>query len=134
VADQIVGHENEPAEKVFKNIQVLKGITAKELLSKMDEFGNALSATCTTCHMGTDWADDSRPNKARARIMINMVAAINADYLTKIDPSSPPQVECMNCHHGLNSPNVALDARLQKANADAAAAAAAARGGGGGRR
>ena len=34
---QIAGRENQPAEEVFKNVQVLKGITAAQLVHKMDK-------------------------------------------------------------------------------------------------
>ena len=42
---QIAGRENEPAEQVYKNVQVLKGLTAGDLLKKMDEFGVEAVAT-----------------------------------------------------------------------------------------
>src|SRR5207249_4973168 len=78
----IAGHENEPAEQVFKNVQVLKGLTAGELLNKMDEFGHALSWSCNNCHRLNDFAADSGlRNKARARGMVTMLADINGQYL-----------------------------------------------------
>src|SRR5215831_1606831 len=43
VMQSIAGHENEPADRVFKNVQVLKGITAAQLVRKMDkEYGEQL--------------------------------------------------------------------------------------------
>src|SRR4051794_30946879 len=40
VMKQIAGHESDPADQVFKNVQVLKGITAEQLVHKMDkDFG-----------------------------------------------------------------------------------------------
>src|SRR5690349_1085963 len=48
VMKQIAGRENEPAEVVFKNIQVLKGMTAAALVRRMDEeYGAAMSWNCT---------------------------------------------------------------------------------------
>ena len=32
---RIAGRENQPAEQVFKNVQVLKGITAEELVHEL---------------------------------------------------------------------------------------------------
>lgn len=120
----IAGHENEPAEVVFTNVTVLKGITAGQLLRNMDSYGRALTLQCTGCHVAGDYAADTRPNKPRARMMINMVTAINADQMPKLDPANPPRIGCMTCHHGNQSPNQSLDAALQKANEAAAAGGA----------
>jgi len=103
---QIAGHENEPAEQVYKNVQLLKGITAAELLQKMDEFGHALSWQCGNCHRLNDFAADSGlRNKARARGMLTMLADINTQYLPKIFPTNTPKATCMTCHRGENSPS-----------------------------
>src|SRR5262249_37591748 len=37
IMSEIAGREYQPAEQVFKNVQVLKGITAAELVRKMDK-------------------------------------------------------------------------------------------------
>ncbi|MBK7595430.1 MAG: photosynthetic reaction center cytochrome c subunit [Gemmatimonadetes bacterium] len=116
VAASIAGRENEPAEVVFKNIQVLKGKTAAEVLTTMENYSNALTAQCTTCHVAGSWADESRQNKSRARVMQTMVNAINADHIPKMQMSGAAQVTCMTCHRGLRTPNQAIDAGLQKLN------------------
>lgn len=125
VAATIVGRENEPAESVFKNIQILKGKTAGELLKTMDSYGNALSGLCTFCHVPNDWQADTRPNKVRARVMQQMTTAINNEHLVKLDQKPERPVTCMTCHHGLQNPNESLDAGLQRAIEAAAAARAA---------
>jgi len=103
---QIAGRENEPAEQVYKNVQVLKGLTAGDLLKKMDEFGHALSYSCANCHRTTDFAADSGlRNKARARGMVTMLADVNGQYLPKIFPTNTPKATCMTCHRGENSPS-----------------------------
>ncbi len=101
---------------VFKNIQVLKGKTAAEVLKTMEAYSNALTAQCTTCHVAGSWADESRQNKARARIMQTMVNSINNDHIPKMQMSGAAQVTCMTCHRGLRTPNQAIDAGLQKQN------------------
>ena len=116
VAATIAGRENEPAEAVFKNIQVLKGKTAAEVLTTMENYSNALTAQCTTCHVAGSWADESRQNKSRARIMQTMVNAINGEHIPKMQMSGAAQVTCMTCHRGLRTPNQAIDANLQKLN------------------
>ena len=108
VMKQIAGHENEPAEQVFKNIQVLKGISAAELVHKMDkQFGEALSWNCTNCHRFApqgNFASDTSTDKKRARFMIQMTNDINANQLPKLYPKDTPQVTCATCHRGYNEP------------------------------
>jgi|CXWL01.1.fsa_nt_gi hypothetical protein len=116
VAATIAGRENQPAESVFKNIQVLKGKTAAELLQTMEAYSNALTGQCTTCHVAGSWADESRQNKSRARIMQTMVNSINGEHIPKMQMSGAAQVTCMTCHRGLRTPNQAIDAGLQKQN------------------
>jgi hypothetical protein len=89
---------------VFKNVQLYKDMPAKKFVVMMDStFGRALSNNCTSCHVPTDYADDTRPGKVRTRIMINMVNAINADHLTKLPAGrgGSPTVTCMTCHRGI---------------------------------
>jgi hypothetical protein len=70
------------AEDVFKNVQVLKGISVPEFMGTMGFFSAALSLNCTDCHISDssgDWgkyADDT-PLKRTARRMILMVNALN---------------------------------------------------------
>lgn len=108
VMSQIAGHENEPADQVFKNVQVLKGITAAQLVHKMDkEFGEALSWNCTNCHRFApqgNFASDTSTDKKRARFMITMTNDINHTQLPKLYPKDTPQVTCASCHRGYNEP------------------------------
>src|SRR5438874_957258 len=67
-----------PAETVFKNIQVLKGVPADEFLGSMGYIANALAVNCTYCHLGEGgggWAEYAKDNdkKIRARTMIVMM-------------------------------------------------------------
>jgi len=108
VMKQIAGRENEPAEQVFKNIQVLKGVSAGELVHKMDkEFGEALSWNCTNCHRLApqgNFASDTSTDKKRARFMITMTNDLNHSQLPKLYPKDTPQVTCATCHRGYNEP------------------------------
>src|SRR5436190_20850610 len=48
---QIAGHEQEPAEQVFKNIQIFKGVPAARLLLIMNRgYSHALGVNCNHCH------------------------------------------------------------------------------------
>ena len=53
-----------------------------------------------------DFASDDKPAKETAREMMRMAHAINADYLSKVKPSTPPllHVGCATCHHGVARP------------------------------
>src|SRR5438445_12245745 len=51
ITQKIAGRESQPAEQVFENVQVLKGITAAELVRKMDkDYAEPLGWNCTNCH------------------------------------------------------------------------------------
>jgi hypothetical protein len=108
VMQRIAGHESEPAEQVFKNVQVLKGLTAAQLVHKMDaDYGTAMSWNCTNCHRFApqgDFASDTANNKRRARFMQQMVNDINTNQLPKLYPRDTPQVDCATCHRGYNEP------------------------------
>lgn len=110
ISKQIEGHEQEPAEKVFKNIQIpnLKKTPAGRFLLIMNlGYSRALGVTCTHCHVETDFAsDDLRPKKA-AREMAAMHFAIN-QQLAKMENLEPnPQghfINCSTCHRGAIDP------------------------------
>jgi hypothetical protein len=103
----IAGKEKEPAEKVFKNIQMLKGVPAERLLSIMDEgFRPALGAKCSMCHDPQNWASDAKTEKKVTRDMMKMVQEINGKLLPAINglESDHPAVSCYSCHHGHEKP------------------------------
>ncbi len=108
VMASIAGKENQPAEQVFKNVQVLKGITAAQLVRKMDsEYATAMSWNCTNCHRLApqgNFASDTSKDKGRARFMQQMTDDINKGQLPKLYPKDTPHVTCMTCHRGYNEP------------------------------
>src|SRR5437764_1251285 len=67
---RIAGHEREPAEKVFQNVQWLKGVPAGTFLEIMNYgYSKALGVTCAHCHVETDFASDDKRQKKAAREM-----------------------------------------------------------------
>lgn len=108
VMASIAGRENQPAEQVFKNIQVLKGITAAQLVQKMDtDYARAMSWNCTNCHRLApqgNFASDTSADKKRARFMQTMQDDINMTQLPKLYPKDTPKVSCATCHRGYNEP------------------------------
>ena len=97
---RIAGRENAPAESVFQNIKVLKGVPAGRLLQIMnDGFGHGLGVSCGFCHVPGQWPSDQKPNKDVARSMLQMVNRINADLRSVPNlPDSQPMVGCITCH------------------------------------
>lgn len=96
-----------PAEKtveqVQKNIQVLTGLPASQLIPVMNYIGSSLGVRCTYCHVRKDekwdFVSDEKPEKGSAREMIKMVQAIN-----KANFKGNPAVGCITCHRGSTSP------------------------------
>jgi hypothetical protein len=94
------------AEEAFKNVQVLRGIPAKEFMETMGFFAAALAMTCTDCHSdasGSSWANyaDETPRKQTARRMVLMVNAINSSNF-----GGTRSVTCYTCHRTSPRPKV----------------------------
>jgi hypothetical protein len=91
------------ADQVFKNIQVLKGISVDDFMETMGIMTAALQFDCSDCHAnaGTDkvdWAADT-PRKRTARRMVTMVATINKDNF-----GGRQMVTCWTCHRNRDRP------------------------------
>jgi hypothetical protein len=102
----IAGRENEPAEKVFKNVQVLKGLPAGHFLDAMEGFSHALGTNCKKCHDTENFASDDKEEKKTARGMVTMTRDINEKYIkTMPGLDQEAHVGCFTCHHGQSNPN-----------------------------
>jgi hypothetical protein len=107
----IAGQENKPAEEVFKNIQMLKGMPAGRLLRVMElGYARSLGVNCTHCHVTDAWDKEDKPTKQIARDMNAMVAVINNDQLKKIKNLKGPNpiINCTTCHRGQTKPALNL--------------------------
>src|SRR5258706_15613982 len=107
VLRSIAGRETQPAESVFKNIKILKGIPAGRLVAIMNMgFGRSLGVSCGFCHVPGKWDLDDKEEKNTARLMFAMVQTINRDYMAKVpnDRGAPPVVNCFTCHRGNSRP------------------------------
>jgi hypothetical protein len=94
------------AEDVFKNVQVLRGISVDEFMGTMGFFSAALGMNCVECHTADsvgNWAKfaDDTPLKQTARRMILMVKAIN-----QANFGGARKITCYSCHHGIDQPEV----------------------------
>jgi photosynthetic reaction center cytochrome c subunit len=106
------------AEDVFKNIQVLKGISPKELMDTMGFFAASTGLNCADCHVSEeDWdayAKDDRVLKRTARRMVVMVNGINRSYF-----GGKRELTCWSCHRGGDKPTVTPDLAVQYSSAPA---------------
>jgi len=101
---EIAGKENEPAGKVFMDIDLMAGVTAGQLLMIMENgYSRPLGVTCTHCHIPGEWQSNDKKEKEAARGMIQMTAKINNELLPKVkglDTDHRPEVNCTTCHRG----------------------------------
>jgi hypothetical protein len=107
----IAGKEDQPSEKVFKNIQMLKGVPAGQLVKIMESgFAPALGVRCSYCHDPKNWASDDKDEKKVAREMMRMSRDINDKYLASIKglKSDKPAVSCATCHRGEEKPALSV--------------------------
>jgi tetratricopeptide (TPR) repeat protein len=92
-----------------------KKIPVRSLTDSMRYFTRALGVRCQYCHVaGKDpndlaafnFASDEKPTKAKARVMLKMVASINKDHLRKLPTRTTPplSVACITCHRGVALP------------------------------
>jgi tetratricopeptide (TPR) repeat protein len=96
----------------FTNLQVLPKTTSRADLEQiMRGFSFALGVRCDYCHAAKDgkvdskdFALDDKETKRTARVMLRMVAAINADYIGKLEGKPAIEVACVTCHRGLSRP------------------------------
>jgi hypothetical protein len=97
------------------NLQVLpRDITMDSLVSVMSAFTRALGVRCSHCHVQKpgqsfeqmDFSLDDNPVKNKARAMLRMVAAINADHISRLENRKQPdiRVTCATCHRGVVEP------------------------------
>jgi len=89
--------EDKPAEQVYKNIQVMKGMPASRLMSAMSRLTQSLGVDCAHCHVPDALDKDDKPAKQTARKMFEMVRTINATL-------GANRVTCYTCHRGQPQP------------------------------
>jgi hypothetical protein len=105
-----------PASDRPKNLKVLsKDLTVPQVREVMDTWTDELGADCSTCHVRDpkdlapngrprfNYADDSKQEKATARVMYAMTEEINSRFISTV-PNSGMPVTCGTCHRGHLSP------------------------------
>jgi Photosynthetic reaction centre cytochrome C subunit len=84
---------DKPAEEVYKNIQVLKGVPAPRLMGAMNFFARSLGVKCNHCHVPGAFEKDDKPEKLTARKMYEMVRVSQRELGNN-------RVSCFMCHRG----------------------------------
>jgi mono/diheme cytochrome c family protein len=114
-----------PAAPAYKNLQVFpKDIPRDNLIAAMRGFTRGLGVRCNYCHVVTatepkeelDFASDAKNEKKVARVMIQMIAQINGEWIPKAaaaegeaEPAAgekPIRVSCWTCHRGKTEPEL----------------------------
>jgi photosynthetic reaction center cytochrome c subunit len=100
------GQEAAPltTDKLFRNIQILKGIPIDTFFDAMGMFAASMGDDCTYCHSKDsvfrhEAFGDPTPRIQKARQMIVMMQALNKTYF-----GGQPRVTCFTCHRGSYSP------------------------------
>jgi photosynthetic reaction center cytochrome c subunit len=93
------GESGKKTEEVFKNIQVLKGISSEQLIPSMQFMAASLGVECRYCHVPGHFEKDDKKEKQTARAMIRMMSEINAT-----DFASKREVTCYSCQRGVAKP------------------------------
>ena len=87
------------AEEQFKNIQVLKGAPAEQLIPTMQFISASLGVECEFCHVRNAFDKDDKKPKQIARKMMEMMFAINKESF-----EGHREVTCYSCHRGNQHP------------------------------
>jgi hypothetical protein len=110
-SERIAGHENDSAERVFKNIRLdwFKAVPAAQFLDIMDGgYAKALGVRCTHCHEERDFASDEKRAKRAAREMAAMHWDINQQLrrMQNLKSSEDERaINCATCHRGAVDPH-----------------------------
>jgi Photosynthetic reaction centre cytochrome C subunit len=85
-----------------KNVKLLTGLTDIELQRTMNMMRASMGTHCDFCHVSGekwDFASDEKPQKKKAREMIQMVMDLNASHF-----GGRSVISCYSCHRGATRP------------------------------
>jgi hypothetical protein len=112
--ESIKGKENQPAEQVWKNIQLFKGMPAARVLRIMEgAYTQALGVSCDYCHVDGKWESDENKHKQIARRMAGMTRDLNQTLKT-VTGESDATVNCITCHRGDTKPATSLPGTMRR--------------------
>ena len=93
------GKSAQMAEAVYKNIRVLKGVPADQLIPTMRFISASLGVNCNYCHVRDHLDKDDKKPKQIARDMMRMMWAIDKNSF-----AGTREVTCYSCHRGSPRP------------------------------
>lgn len=93
------GESGKTAEQVYKNIQILKGVPAGQVIPAMQFITASLGVECSYCHVEGHFEKDDKKPKQVARNMMQMMFALNKDNF-----EGHREVTCYSCHRGAPNP------------------------------
>ncbi|MCP3928919.1 MAG: c-type cytochrome [Bacteroidetes bacterium] len=113
IQEKVKGKEDLPAEEVFKNIEILKGMPAGRVLPIMQmAFNKGLGVKCNHCHVFGDWANESPKAKQITRDMWVMTGKINRETLSEVPNLTSGEksaINCITCHRGEVKPALTME-------------------------
>jgi photosynthetic reaction center cytochrome c subunit len=92
------------ASTVYKNVQVLKGVSTGAFTRLMVSMTAWVAPTqgCNYCHVAGNFASDAKYTKVIARRMLQMTIAVNTSYKDHVGAVG---VTCYTCHRGQPMPS-----------------------------
>lgn len=101
-----------PQKVESPNVKVLTGLYAQQFQEEMNLIMQGLGVDCNTCHIRNDFASEEKPEKLKARQMLEMTKALNEKYFREYKPKEGEsvlgKVTCYTCHKGETIPKNAL--------------------------
>ena len=99
------GQQLVPGKVESATVKVLTGLTVPQFEQEMQHFVQAVGVSCGGCHAPKgNFASDENPRKAKARQMIEMTQALNAQFFPTHTPAEGEsmlgRVTCFTCHQG----------------------------------
>lgn len=95
----VSAQDTRPAETVYRNIKVMTGVPANQLIQGMHFIRAALGVDCEHCHVAGQFDKDDVPLKDKARAMYTMMNEINRTSF-----GGRQVVSCYTCHKGHATP------------------------------
>jgi hypothetical protein len=90
------------------NVKVLTGLYAQQFQEEMNLMVQALGVSCNTCHVRGNFASEDKPEKIKARQMLEMTRGLNKQYFPDYKPKDGEsvlgRVTCYTCHKGETAP------------------------------
>jgi len=98
-SDSAAPRAGKTTEQVYKNIQVLKGVPADQLIPAMQFITASMGVQCDFCHLENAFEKDDKQPKQTARKMIQMMMTLNKENF-----QGQRRVTCYACHRGDRKP------------------------------